>query len=234
MDVELRPQYIDWSISAGKKWIKSADFQVIRDAEALLASAREQAAHILETARLREQQEKERGYQDGLAAGQQEIIDQVAQLAARAAHDNEKLKEKLAAMVSDSVTSILSDVPGDEWYSRALTKVSRYIKEQTYLTLTVDKASYPAAQKAVALLSESNVLPEFVQLEMGDSLAPGSCIMVSELGRVDASFQVQIKAVFQALESSFGVPSGTLFARWVASQTTQAADTEQARDVDAT
>ena len=78
------------------------------------------------------------------------------------------------------------------------------IKLQKQATLRVSPAEVAKLRDNVAELTKDTPTLEFLDVQADNHLKPGSCILETELGVIDASIDVQLSAIENAL-SKFGL-----------------------------
>lgn len=154
-------------------------------AEQGLAEGREQARH-------------EALHQQAQAAGQ------LAALSAGAGAMLLRLEESLVDTVLAAMKGILQEMPAAQVHEAALRKVSRLLRDERFLSLHVAPQDEAHAKAALDALRAENVLGTFVDLKIDASLPPLSSILESEAGVVNASLDIQLDAIREALRAELG------------------------------
>ena len=195
------------------------DAQQLRDAmqsrcDALLADAQAQAEEILAAARIQADEllqqaaaqieqaavQAEQAEQEGFAAGERRAAQdwhaRHAEQAEKVAQNAHGMHEKLADIVSSAVERIVTTEPRAALYQRALKNVQALTRGASSLTLRVCPDD---AEQARASLEGMEGGALSVQVAADPGLRPGSCIFESELGVLDASLELQLDALRQAM-----------------------------------
>jgi type III secretion protein L len=181
--------------------------------EQLLAEASEQAAGIIARAESDAEQLLERaqtdyadaasrGYEDGIRRAAEEWFARSAQAMSDRKAVQISLRERMAELVVAAVEQITRHEDRSVLFARAVTAVERLVEGADYLKVRVHPDDYEVAQREFKLASAGwNKGGRAVVLSVSPdrTLAPGSCLCESDLGIVDASLDVQLNAVRDAV-----------------------------------
>jgi type III secretion protein L len=176
----------------------------------LLAQAQEQAQQLLSQAQqqadeqLRQAAEREtKGYDDGLARGQEEAIAKWTERAvedARTSQDAlQRQRERLGNIVTTAVERIIGEEDRQALYGRALRTISKLVGDVPMLTLRVPVQAKDAAVQALNSLTEQISLDVPVEVVGDAQLAEGSCMFESDRGVIDVGLQTQLSAIKRAV-----------------------------------
>ncbi|VFR21092.1 Type III secretion cytoplasmic protein (YscL) [plant metagenome] len=174
------------------------------EAEIAAASLLADAQASYETAALRG---AEQGRVDALAQWWEEAdaalaLRHAAQLASR---------DEVAAIVVEAVSRIVRvHAPGD-LFARAVQTVEGIIGEHAAIVVQVHPEDQAAASEAFAQLAErwrAAGKPMSVTVEADAGLAAGACVCQTEVGTVDASLDVQLRALAAVLQRSLDKQEG--------------------------
>lgn len=165
--------------------------QAIAVAEQIVADAQSQRNSIVEEAR-------QSGYEQGLQQWN-EIVAQAI----------EAKEEYLAAAESDLLrlsVRIAGKIIGEqlrlapETIASIVREALKSAPRERRLTIQVNPSDAAAVRQHLAKLLESvSFRPPEIEIAPVDSVAPGGCIIVSELGRVDAQLETQLQAMERVL-----------------------------------
>lgn len=189
-------------LTAGRVIIKRELYDAHAEAERLIGEAKAIAARIqadAEAARDRTLEEaRKQGYEDGLAEWNQIVADtrrQKEQYLAASEQDLLRLAVKIAGKIigeqlrlePDTITSIVRE---------ALKSAPR----EQRLTVQVNPADADAVKRQIRRLAEASTFqaPEIAVVPV-ESVAAGGCVIVSELGRVDARLETQLQCMERLL-----------------------------------
>jgi type III secretion protein L len=173
--------------------------QAQEQAQLLLAQARQRADELLRQAAEREA----KGYEDGLARGQEEALATWAERAledARAGQNAlQRQRERLGNIVTTAVERIIGEEDRQALYARALRTISKLVGDVPMLTLRVPIEGKEAAVQALNTLTEQISLDVPVEVVGDAQLSEGACMFESDRGVIDAGLQTQLAAIKRAV-----------------------------------
>ncbi|ALV07566.1 type III secretion system stator protein SctL [Roseateles depolymerans] len=184
--------------------------QAQEQAQALLAHAHEQA----EAVRARAQQDAEALWaqaqsrieaacEEGRAEGERQAA--VAWHERQAGHLVQQadavrgLHEKLAEVVTSAVERIVHSGDRAALFQRAMRSVQSLSRSATALTLKVHPDDAQAARDGIDSVAALQTAGLSVEVVADPALPVGSCVFESDLGVVDASLDIQLTALRQAM-----------------------------------
>jgi type III secretion protein L len=205
-------------------------------AAAIIAQAESDARQLLERAQTEYAEAASRGYEDGTRRAAEEWFARSAQAMAERKAVQISLRERMAELVVAAVEQITRHEDRSVLFARAVTAVERLVEGADYLKVRVHPDDYEVAQREFKLASAGwNKGGRAVVLSVSPdrTLAPGSCLCESDLGIVDASLDVQLNAVrdavTRAVERSEANASNAEIVRSEASED-EAEDADDAQD----
>jgi type III secretion protein L len=171
-------------------------------AAAIVAQAESDAQQLLERAQTDYAEAASRGYEDGTRRAAEEWFARSAQAMADRKAVQISLRERMAELVVAAVEQITRHEDRSVLFARAVTAVERLVEGADYLKVRVHPDDYEVAQREFKLASAGwNKGGRAVVLSVSPdrTLALGSCLCESDLGIVDASLDVQLNAVRDAV-----------------------------------
>jgi type III secretion protein L len=194
------------SIVAAKELVASAKAEcdaIIKDAKAerdkIISAANCEAGKIIETAKKTYEAEKNRGYGDGVSKGKEEMADQLMAFATKSAESFTKLEKDVIEVVTRAIRKILGDVDKNELITNVVKNALKLVKSQKQAVLKVAPSEARFLRDRVCELTKDTPGIEFLDIVSDAHLEPGSCLLETDLGVVDASIAVQIAAVEKSL-----------------------------------
>ncbi len=216
----LKIKLNQFDIATGKI-LKSRDYATILSAKDIISSAQLERDEILKTANEKSdkiindakgeaekiiaeakesyEQEKKRGYNDGVADGKTEMADQLMALATKSAESFTKLEKDVTEVVVRAIKKILGDIDKHELISNVVKNSLKMIKSQKQAVLKVSPAEAAFLREQVSDLIKDTPSIEFLDIVSDAHLSPGSCLLETDLGVIDASVDVQIAAIEKSL-----------------------------------
>ncbi|MEM7475299.1 MAG: HrpE/YscL family type III secretion apparatus protein [Planctomycetota bacterium] len=193
------------TIASSSSVIRAEDYQAFLQAKAILESARAEADSILEAAKRDALQLKEEGYQEGLAAAQSEMAEHVVASVSRSVEYLGVMESRIIQVVIKALRKIIGEIDDEELVLRVVNRALSVARDQAKIKLRVCPAETELVQSKVDELCRQYPVVRFLDVVCDSKLTPGSCILESEMGVVDASVEVQIAAVEKSLTNSIGV-----------------------------
>lgn len=182
--------------------LKARDYQALVDARRLLADAQQQARELLAEAGQEYEQQKQRGYEDGMNQARLETAERLIQAAEHSVNYLAHLENKVATLVMTAVRKILGEFDDTELTLRVVHRALQVVRNQPQVTIRVRPDQELAlrsrlGERLLAGYSEIGAIEVIADPRLG----PGGCILETEIGVVDASIEVQLQALERALKS---------------------------------
>ncbi len=164
-----------------------------------LKALREQAKKEIDQAF---EEAKKQGYATGRQAAVEEWQSRTIEMLSNARHIQSRMRWRLSELVARAVEHIVHTTDRRALFERAMTTLEHITDGASLLHVSVHPDEVGAAQKAFDGFSKEwstrgQLIKVMVRAEAG--LAPGSCVCESEFGMIDASLDVQLKAMRSAL-----------------------------------
>lgn len=181
--------------------LKSDDYVVYLEAQEIINAVQKQAAGIVEDAKKAYEQEKERGYQDGLAQSKSERTDHMLKVVSRTINYLSDIEDTLADILFSGVKKIIGEFDEEELTVSLVKSALQHVRNEKHVSIRISPAQYNAVQARLnAILAEYKGVG-FIDLVSDPRLSTGDCIMESEIGVVDASVDVQLSALQKRFDS---------------------------------
>jgi type III secretion protein L len=182
-----------------RRVVKAAEVKAIVDARALLDAAAAEAERIRAAAREAYEQEKQRGYEDGHAAGKEQLAEELARLSAEGARLASDFEARIPEIVMSALRQILGTYDQTELVLRTVSQALRMFHHQTELTLRVPPDRVEEVRMRVGELRAGSGARADIAVAADRHLPPGGCVLESELGSVDASIETQLAVLERAM-----------------------------------
>lgn len=183
----------------GTRLITAADAALLVDAQKLLDTAREKAAALESEARELCQKLKEEAFQEGLAQGRMEQSEKIMETVSSTVEYLENVEQSLVGVVMRSIRKVLGEMPEDERIVRIVRQALGSVRDQQRVVLRVAPDDENSLRQALsAMMATTPGRSSFLELVADGRLPRGACLLESELGVVDASLEVQLKALENA------------------------------------
>ncbi|MDR0742229.1 MAG: HrpE/YscL family type III secretion apparatus protein [Puniceicoccales bacterium] len=169
--------------------------QIIREAEI-------KASEIIEQAKQTKKQEEERGYSEGFERGKQQISKEMMSFVSKSASSFSRLEGDVVEVVKSALRKIIGKIDKTELIVSVVRNSLQKIKTQKQATLKVAPMEAQILRDKVQDLTKDTPVLEFLDIYADTHLQPGSCILETELGVIDASIPVQLAAIENALSKA--------------------------------
>jgi type III secretion protein L len=183
--------------------IPREQFSAMLSAHELVAEAERHAQALRAQAESELAAARARGHAEGMAAARSEFAASVVEATARIESAYIGLEARIANTVMDALQRILGEV-GDAQRMRSM--IARALAAVTHdkpVRLLVAAADFDTAQSELAALRPEFPRVDVIDLQKSAQAEPGSCVLESEYGRVDASLATQLAAVRMGLIKAF-------------------------------
>jgi type III secretion protein L len=184
--------------------ISAADYAVWQEATAVIETAEADAAAIRASAHEVHEQERQRGYQEGLEGARLEAAEQMIANVGSTIDYYEKVEGRMTELVLQAMRRIVADFNDRERVTTVVRGALAAVRNQKQVTLRV-------APDKVDLLKQSTdeLLANFPGIGYVDIVADGrlnndACIVETEIGIVEASMEGQIAALGRAFTKILG------------------------------
>lgn len=201
-DKFIRPDSVTEKVpGSSPKVLKREVYEATREARDVVALAQEQAKRIVEEAgRERDsilEQARQEGYGQGLAEWNQ-ILVRTLQAAEDLKKSWEETMLRLSVRVAEKIIGEHLQLHPDTIVGivRQALEGSRFGK---HLTIQVSEPEAQEVRRHVQRLKDSLGFSSEIEIVASPNLAPGDCVIESELGIVDARLETQLKCLEDAL-----------------------------------
>ncbi|MFZ1495285.1 MAG: HrpE/YscL family type III secretion apparatus protein [Candidatus Competibacter denitrificans] len=195
--LEFRP-------SPDRRVIKAADYLAYAEAEAIIAAARLQAEAIQREAEQAYDAEKQRGYRDGHEEGKLETAEQIMDVLGATVEFYAGIEQRTGQIVMQMLRKILGQFDNETLTYQIVRNALTAVRAQKQVTLRVAPEQVEALKARMDTLLHGFPSIHFVDVVGDRRLNAGDCILETEIGVVDASIEVQLKALERSLAKRLG------------------------------
>lgn len=204
MGVPLLIEPVGLKLPFGKKIIKSAEYKAYISAREIIERAHEKATMIEVDAKQAYQDEKKRGYDEGLRNGNDAIAEKMMDTISDTINYFETVEVKIVDVVLVALRKILSDFDQVDIVKRVVKTALQIARNQKHVTIRVHPDIKDALTKHFAEIASSAPSVNFIEVEADVRVSKDGCIIDSDMGIIDASLQKQISILEKALRASLG------------------------------
>lgn len=177
----------------GARIIRAADAAAWEDGYRFLAAVLEATAKVGENARAVYAEAYEKGYAEGRSVGSLEAARMVRDTTVAVDHYLAKLESEIGALAVGVVRRLLGDLDVTDLVARAAGQAVAEFRNAKSLRMTVHPAAVAQVRQALAAAAHGPLTN--VTVDCDPTLDEGACIVASDFAVVDASIEVQLKAL---------------------------------------
>ena len=184
--------------------IPAADYVVWQEASTVIQAAEADAAAILATARQAHEQERQRGYEEGLEAARLEAAEQMITNVGSTIDYYEKVEGRMTELVLQAMRRIVADYSDRERVTTVVRGALSAVRNQKQVTLRVAPDKVDLLKQSTDELLASYPGIGYVDIVGDGRLSGDACIVETEIGIVEASMDGQIAALGRAFTKILG------------------------------
>ncbi|MPM23309.1 Yop proteins translocation protein L [bioreactor metagenome] len=191
-------------VAPGQRIVRADDVAAWGDAQALLASARQQADAIVARAEAELEAERQRGYEEGLAEARMEQAEKMIDTVSRTIDYFARVEEDMVGLVMAAVRKIIDDFDEADRVHIVVKNALSVVRNQKQMTLRLHPQQVDVVRARVNDLLAAYPGVGYLDIVGDGRLTKESCILESEIGLVEASIDSQIKALEGAFHKVLG------------------------------
>ncbi|MBR4170666.1 MAG: HrpE/YscL family type III secretion apparatus protein [Kiritimatiellae bacterium] len=191
----------NFQIQTDRRLVKVTDVAVVRKSEEIVAAAEAEAARIREEAKKAFEEERQRGYEKGLADGKMEIAMQKLELVDSSVTFMESVETKMADVVMSALRKCVEEIGDREMVVQIVKKMMHaVIRTQKHLTLKVAPEMVQAVKARLEEIRSSYPTLETADVVEDPRLKGTAAILETEAGVADASVDGQLAAIEKSIK----------------------------------
>ena len=188
------------TVESDRRVVKAADVATTASAADIIAAAEADAARIREEAKTAFEEEKKRGYDEGLAEGKMEIamlkLDQVDQ----SVKFMESVEDKMAGIVMKALKSCVMEIGDKEMVVQIVRKtMAAVIRTQRQVTIKVAPDMVEPVRARISELRVKYPTIESLDVVEDPRLKGPACFLETEAGVAEASVDTQLAAIERSI-----------------------------------
>lgn len=201
----LKPGEIDVGAT---RVLKRDDYSLLVEARGVIDAARKEAERIGEEAKAAYEEEKKRGFAEGLEEGRMEMAMNMLHSASESVNMISSMEDSIIDVVIRSVRTIIGDLDDNEVVERLVKRALQYVRDQKKVTIRLNPEDAEMMEAKLGAVTRD--FPSSVRFEIVPDarLDRKMCTMETEMGIVDASLDKQLDYIESALRSEVGSHGG--------------------------
>jgi type III secretion protein L len=196
-------QFVEKRFSpAPGQWVVKADeAAAFFAAEELLGIAQKEEKRAAALAEEIYRKRHEEGYQDGILAGKLEYSAKILETVMSSVEYLENLETSLVRIVGEVTRKLIGEMDREEVIVRLVRQALNSVRSERRVLIRVAVRDEAAVRRdlAVLLQQRDGGAAGFLDILPDPELPPGSCILESEMGVIEASLETQLKNMEKTL-----------------------------------
>jgi type III secretion protein L len=194
LDAELPPVLVPGTV------VKAADLEILHGASDALKEARSRSSEVHDSLEAITEEARAKGMAAGLEEGRADaailhwktVLDTVSYLRG--------IQDSITGVVIDSLRKIILEIPSHDRVVQLVARSLQDLISAQRVVVSVHPGDAPAVIQAVAAL-EGMLPAENIEIRQRPDLTPGSCLLETPLGMVDASLESQLEALAESISA---------------------------------
>lgn len=193
-----------FTLRSSGRLVKAEEVAAANTAAETLASAEAEAARIREEAKVAFEDEKKRGYEEGLAQGRMEIAEKKLEMLDETVSYMESVESRMADIVMKALHKCVEEIGDQELVVQVVRKVmSAVIRTQKQVTLKVAPDMAPVVRERLSQILADYPTVEHIDVIEDDRLKGPACMIETEAGVADGSVDSQLAAIERSIRRHF-------------------------------
>ena len=178
-------------------------------AEEIIAAAEAEAERIRDEAKRMYEEEKKRGYADGIADGKSEIMMQKLDLIDESVVYMESIELKVSDIVLKAIKKCIAEIDCAELVRQIVRKsLQAVVRTQKEIVVKVAPEHVATVKGRVEAIMVEFPTLTFVDVQEDARLTGAACVVETSSGIVEASVDGQIEAIERSIRKNFALQKG--------------------------
>ena len=185
----------EYQVLPDQKIVKADDYAAFVDSQTIISNAQAEADEILEDAKRVFEEEKVKGYEQGLKEGEKKSTAHLIKYLSKTVDSFEKFEEKILDVVMKALRQIMGEMDDKELVKKIVKKALNLARSQKQMVLRVapSQAEYMRGEIDSILKDYPGI--NFVDVREDARLTEGDCIVDTDLGVIDGRIDTQLEVL---------------------------------------
>lgn len=192
------------SVDPSARVLKGETVDTMAEAKDIIEQAKQEADQIRKDALDAFEAEKKRGFEEGIAEARLEEAERMLDNVSRTVNYFEKIEHDVVGLVSTAVTKVIGELDSQDLIFRIVRTGLAAVRTQNQVTVRLNPAESDAVKDKINDLLSAYPAISYLSVEPDVRLAPGACILETEIGSVEASLDTQLEAIRNSFERVLG------------------------------
>jgi len=200
----LTPRQLAGRPDPAARVVRAQDHARLCDAQALLEAAHAQAQAIVAEAKAAFEAERQRGYAEGREEALLDQSERMIEAVERTVDYIASVEGKMVELVMSAVGKVIDGFDDREKVMIVVRNALAVVRNQKQMTLRLNPAEVEIVRSQINELLAAYPGVGYLDILADGRLAPGACILESEIGLVEASLEGQLQALRNAFQRTLG------------------------------
>ncbi|MDR0727589.1 MAG: HrpE/YscL family type III secretion apparatus protein [Puniceicoccales bacterium] len=170
-------------------------------AKQIVSDAQAEAKKIIGGAKAAFETERKKGHAAGMAEGKQELSELMMSVTAKRMESFERFEESIVNIVMRSVKRIIGEMDNAQRLKAIVHNALSAVRNQKRVVVRVNPEQATAVRESIGGIAKGgDGDAPFVEVIADGRLHANDCIIETEIGTVDASLDIQLKAIEKSLQ----------------------------------
>ena len=190
-------------IQSHSRVLKAEDYTVVLHAAQLIEQAEQEAQKIVADAQTAYENEKTRGYQDGSEEGRAKQAEKMMTAMIESVHYFSEVENKLVDIVMSSTKKILDGFDNIELTKGIVKQALDKVRNESKITLRVYPEHADEIRTELKEITANYTNIGFIDVVADSHIPENACKVETEMGSVETSVDLQLRALRTALANNF-------------------------------
>lgn len=186
-------------IDPDKQILKSEEYAEYLEAGQVIEVAKKRAEQILEEAKEAYEEERKRGFAQGMEEGNEKISSLMIDTIDKTVKNFEEFENDVIEVVVQALKKILGELDKQDLIRRVVSSALETVRSQKKVTLLVSPNQVQLMRDELNDILAQFPTISFIDVASDRRIEDGGCILETEMGVVDATIEVQLRAIKNSL-----------------------------------
>lgn len=186
-------------LDQSKKIIKAEEIWAFQDSKKIISEAERRRLEIIDAAVTAFEIEQRRGYSEGVEKAKLEQAKNMVGVISQTVDYFGAVEAQMANLVLDAIKKIIDEFSEEEKVFNIVKKSLTIAREQRHILIKIHPEIIVGLKPEIENLREKYPVFESLEIISDSNLAKDSCVIETEIGKIEAS----VKSQLQALKESF-------------------------------
>lgn len=190
----------EFYFAPGQKIVTKDEYAKYTEANQVIQDAQRRAEQIIADAQVIYEEEKKRGFEEGMTEGNKKISEHMIEYVSKSVANLENFENDIIQVVMQALRKIVGDIDQDTLIMGIVHNALERVRDQKKVTLIVAPAQEQTVRDRLSEIMREFPTITFMQVERDNRIKTGGCMLVTEMGMVDATLEIQLEAIEKSLK----------------------------------